>query len=83
MTMHTHTHTQLVQVCGNLKVKLSPEKTTSSGIIEVSEPLVVGFVGECRIIESLPSILEISVPCASFVLTRTVDMKKVLSIEAA
>ena len=77
-----HTHTQLVQVRGNLKVKLSPEKTTSSGIIEVSEPLVVGFVGECHIIESVPSIVEISVPCSFFVVTRSVDMKRVISVDA-
>ena len=80
--LHVCSCTQLVQVCGNLKVKLSPEKTTSSGVMEVSEPLVVGFVGECHIIESVPSILEFSVPCSSFVVTRSADMKKVISIDA-
>ena len=67
-------------MCGNLKVQLSPSKTTSSG--QFVEPSVIGFIGECRVVESVASILEISTPHSSFIVTRTLDMKKVLSIEA-
>ena len=73
---------QLVQVCGNLKVKLSPQTSMENGVMEVEEPLVIGFVGECHVIESVPSIVEISVPCSSFIVTRSLDMKKVISVEA-
>ena len=73
---------QLVQVCGNLKVRLSPQTSTESGVMEVHEPLVIGFVGECHVIDSVPSIVEISVPCSSFIITRSADMKKVISVEA-
>ena len=67
---------QLVQVCGNLKVRLSPHTSTENGV------MVIGFVGECHVIDSVPSIVEISVPCSSFIITRSADMKKVISVEA-
>ena len=73
---------QLVHVCGNLKVQLSPSKTTSSGQLEFIEPSVIGFIGECRVVESVASILEISIPHSTFTVTRTLDMKKVISVEA-
>ena len=76
-------HSQLVQVCGNLKVKLSPVKSCADGVMEFVEPSAVGFIGECRVVESVPSILEISVPCSSFIVARTPDLKKVISIEAS
>ena len=73
---------QIVQVCGNLKVQLSPSKTTSSGQLEFVKPSVLGFIGECRVVESADSILEIPTPNSTFTVTRTLDMKKVISIEA-
>ena len=73
---------QLVHVCGNLKVQLSPSKTTSSGQLEFIKPSVIGFIGECRVVESVASILEISIPHSTFTVTRTLDMKKVISVEA-
>ena len=76
-------HSQLVQVCGNLKVKLSPVKSCADGVMEFVEPSAVGFIGECRVVESVPSILEISVPCSSFVITRSLDMKKIISVDAS
>ena len=73
---------QIVRVCGNLKVQLSPSKTTNSGQLEFIEPMVLGFIGECCVVESVASILEISIPHSTFTVTRTLDMKKTISIEA-
>ena len=73
---------QLVHVCGNLKVQLSPSKTTSSGQLEFVEPSMIGFIGECRVVESVASILEISIPHSTYTMTRTPDMEKIISIEA-
>ena len=69
-------------MCGNLKVQLSPSKINSSGQLEFVEPAVVGFVGECRVVESVASILEISIPHSTYTMTRTPDMKRIISIEA-
>ena len=63
-------------------MKLSPQTSIKNDVMEVREPLVIGFVGECHVIESVPSILEISVPCSSFIVMRSLDMKKVISVEA-
>ena len=73
---------QIVRMCGTLKVQLSPSKTTSTGQLEFVEPSVIGFIGECHIVESAASILEISIPYSTFTVTRTLDMKKVISVEA-
>ena len=80
--LHVFLPLQLVHVRGNLKVQLSPSKTTSSGQLEFVEPSVVGFIGECRVVESVTSILEISIPHSTFTVVRTLDMKKIISIEA-
>ena len=70
---------------GNLKVQLSPPQSTSSGQLEFVEPAVVGFIGECRVVESIASILEISTPYSTYVytMTRTPDGEKVISIDAS
>ena len=48
----------------------------------VSEPQVLGFVGECRPIESAPSILEVLVTQSHFTFTLSLD-KEVISVEAS
>ena len=68
---------------GNLKVQLSPSKISSSGKLEFVEPKVVGFIGECRVVESVASILEISIPHSTFTMTRTYDLEKIISVEAS
>ena len=68
---------------GNLKVQLSPSKTSSSGELEFIEPKVIGFIGECHVVESVASILEISTPHSTFTVTHTHDLEKVISIEAS
>ena len=80
--LHFHFPFQIVQVCGSLKVQLSPSKTTSSGEMEFIEPSVIGFIGECRVVESVASILEISIPYSTYTVTRTLDLKKIISVEA-
>ena len=69
-------------MCGNLKVQLSPPKSTSSGQLEFVESAVLGLIGECRVVESVASILEISIPHSTCTMIRTPDMEKIISIEA-
>ena len=70
---------QLVQVSGNLKVKIPPLKKDQ--LFEVVEPSVVGFIGECCLIKSSASILEIAIPHSTFTSTVTLDFKPI-SMEA-
>ena len=70
-------------VRGNLKVKLSPSNIATKGALEFVEPSVVGFIGECCVVETAASILEIFVPHSSFIITRSLDMQKVISVEAS
>ena len=67
---------------GNLKVKLSLSNITTKGSLEFVEPSVIGFIGECRVVESVASILEISVPHSSFIITRSLDLEKIISVDA-
>ena len=76
---------QMVQVNGNLKVKLPPSKITPSssscnGHLEFVEPSVVGFIGECHRIDSGYSAMEAVLPLTSFTWTKTLD-KKTISID--
>ena len=68
---------------GNLKVQLSPSKISSSGELEFIEPSVVGFIGECHVVESVASILEISIPHSTYTMTRSHDLLKIISVEAS
>lgn len=79
----SHTYVQTVQVRGNLKVKLSSSNITTNRELEFVEPSVIGFIGECRVIETAASILEISIPHSSFIITRSLDLQKVTSVEAS
>ena len=78
-----HTYMQMVQVNGNLKVRLPPSKKFGQRDVELVEPSVMGFVGECRLIESASSIIElsISIPHSTFTMTRSLDMKTI-SVES-
>ena len=87
----------MIQVTGNLKVREpesgelghtpSPPTTTLRTTISTPPPSpperkeVVGFVGECRLIESTSSILEISIPQSYFTTTISMDMK-IVSVES-
>ena len=75
------THAQMVQVNGNLKVRLPPSKHFGKCEVELVEPSVIGFIGECRLIESASSILELSIPHSTFTMTKSLDMK-IISVEA-
>ena len=66
----------MVQVTGNLKVR-----TADSGSDGDGQKVVIGFVGECRLIESTASILEISIPQSYFTTTISMDMK-IVSVES-
>ena len=74
---------QVVHVSGHLKTLLSPSKTNAVGELEFVEPSVIGFIGECRVVESIASILEISIPYPTITVIRSLDMKKAISIEAS
>ena len=84
MKCNTYVLFQIYEVSGNLKViqKLMPLKSCGNDVMEFVEPTAIGFVGECRVVESVVSILEISVPCSSFIVTRSLDMK-LLSVDAS
>ena len=77
-----HFTPQIVQVRGNLKLRLSISKNIADGSVEFVEPSVIGFVGECHVVEYVSSILEVSIPHSTFTLTRSLDMKRILSIES-
>ena len=73
----------MVQVNGNLKVKLPPSKIPvllSSGEMEFIEPSVVGFIGECHRIESDYSAMDVILPLTTFTWTKTLD-KKLISVD--
>ena len=63
---------------GNLKVKLPPLKSIGS----VFQPSVIGFIGEGRVIESVPSIVEISISHSTFTMMKDED-KKITFVEAS
>lgn len=69
---------QMVQVTGNLKVHISDSDSQAD---RDSQKSVIGFVGECRLIESTASILEISIPQSYFTTTISMDMK-IVSVES-
>ena len=79
----------MIQVTGNLKVrnpdssKPSPVSGSSPSSSSAKEQRkeTVGFVGECRLIESTASILEISIPQSHFTTTISMDMK-IVSVES-
>ena len=58
---------------GNLKVKLPPLRSTAK--VSTVEPVVMGFTGECRVIESISSIIEISVSHSTFTMLKDTDLK--------
>lgn len=68
----------MVQVTGNLKVQIPH---SGSGIEQGDRKEVVGFVGECRLIESTASILEISIPQSYFTTTISMEMR-IISVES-
>ena len=63
-------------------MKLTSVKSDVNDRTEYVKPSVVGFVGECRVVESICSILEISVPSSTFTVTRSADFKRLISIES-
>ena len=80
---HSYTFfTQTVQITGSLKVKLPPvQHTGKNSMIETIQPSVEGFVGECRVIKSAASIIELALPHAMFTSTVTLNFKPI-SIDA-
>ena len=71
---------QIVQIRGNLRVQLSLSNVTTKGELEFVEPLVIGFIGECCVVETVASILEISCSYSYFTVFRSHDLKKVISV---
>jgi len=84
--MHLLLLLQRIQITGSLKVKSA--KSSPNSLTEEEEEEgeaeyspgpsmmeAVGFVGECRLIESTSSILEISAPQPYFTTTISLNMK--------
>ena len=73
----------MVQVHGNLKVKMPPLKKACSGNgqMEIVEPSVIGFVGICELVESAASADDIFIPRTTFSWTCSIDTKKIVSVE--
>ena len=83
--LHVHVRAllhQVVQVKGNLKVKLPPLRREGKVPVRAAEPEVMGFTGECRVIESLSSIVEISVSHSTFTMLKNSE-KQMTYIEAS
>ena len=78
----TCTSQQVVQVKGNLKVKLPPLGREGKVPMRAAEPEVMGFTGECQVIESLSSIVEISVSHSTFTMLKNSE-KQMTYIEAS
>lgn len=88
-------HSQRIQITGSLKVTASKEAhlDLESKMEEEDEDEVVeygpgpsgmeavGFVGECRLIESTSSILEITMPQPHFTTTISLNMK-IVAVES-
>ena len=73
----------MVQVRGTLKVNLPPLRSTDKvSQVGVVEPVVMGFTGECRTIESISSIIEISLSHSTFTILKDGD-KKMTYVEAS
>ena len=73
---------QRVQVTGNLKLYMSDTGTRSEKDVGTElEQEVVGFVGECRLIEHPVPILEISIPQSYFTTTISLTMK-IVAVES-
>ena len=76
---------QMIQVSGNLKIFVpfqSEIESRKNGKKPQASPQVLGFVGECRPIESSSSILELSSPQSNFTSTISLDLK-IISVEAS
>ena len=77
----------MVRVSGYLKVKphLPPPTPPSDqvGGLELlpRKPEVLGLMAECRLIESSPSILELTVPHTCFTTTMCWKNKKILNVD--
>ena len=72
----------MIQVIGNLKVKLPPLKTSDgTKKIVALEPSVIGFVGECHVVKSARLLFDLSLPHSTFTSTVTLNFKP-LSVEA-
>ena len=67
---------------GNLKVKLPPLRSDGRVDVRVVEPEVIGFTGECQVIESLSSIVEVSFSHSTFTMLKNSE-KKMTYIEAS
>ena len=64
-------------------MKLPPLRSAGGAhILSAVEPEVLGFTGECRVIESLSSIVEISVSHSTFIMLKNTE-KKMTYIEAS
>ena len=78
---------QMVRVSGYLKVKPhTPPPTPPSdqvGGLELllRKPEALGLMAECQLIESSPSILELTVPHTCFTTTKCWNTKKVLNVD--
>ena len=67
----------MIQVDGNLKVKLPPSMKSPW---EFVKPTVIGFIGEGHRLESEYSALDVMFPLTSFCWTKNLD-RKVIAVD--
>lgn len=75
----------MVQVSGNLKVRLISgplEQNNATGKVEVLQPEVLGFSGECHVIEFASSIVETSALYATFTIKQSSNKEIPCSVES-
>lgn len=71
----------MVRISGNLRVRLPPGPLTV-GEIDGLQPEVLGFSGECHIIEFSSSIVEISASYTTFTIKNYINKETPCSVEA-
>ena len=77
---------QMVQISGNLRVRLlsgPSEVNSATREVEVLQPEVLGFCGECHVIEFSSSIVEASALYATFTIKQGSNKEIPCSVEAA
>ena len=75
----------MVQASGNLRVRLSSGpsvKSIATGEVQVLQPEVLGFSGECHVIEFSSSIVETSALYATFTIKQGINKEIPCSVEA-
>lgn len=65
----------MFRVSGNLKLKLHSSTCDATGKVKVIEPEVLGFIGQCDVIDPVSFVVEISVARSMFTIVKDSENK--------